>query len=65
MILRACSIPLASRATSPGKEVFANCHAWSFLGLASRIPPLGSMFNFDANVKQPHVTKVKTTSVEG
>ncbi len=38
------------------------CDAWSFSGLTSKIPPLGSMLNFDAK-KRPRVTNVKTASL--
>ncbi len=44
-----------------GEGVFTLSDARSFSGLTSKIPPLGSMLNFDADVKKrPRVTYVIT-----
>ena len=56
--------------TSPGDShpegVFTLGDAQSFCGLTSKIPPLGSILNFDADVKKrAHVTQVKTASDVG
>ncbi len=46
-----------------GQGFFTWGDARSFSGLTSKIPPLGSMLNFDADVKKrPRVTNVKTAS---
>ncbi len=43
------------------EAVFTLGDARSFSGLTSKIPPLGSMLNFDADVKKPpRVAYVKT-----
>ncbi len=68
-VLRRRSRPLASamtqRVTHPActglQGVFTSDDARSFPELTSKIPPLGSMLNFDADDKErPRVTNVKT-----
>ncbi len=49
---------------SQGQGVFTLGDTWSFSGLTSKIPPQGSMLNFDADVNKnrPRVTNVKKPS---
>ncbi len=45
-------------------RLFTLGDALSFLELTSKIPPLGSMLNFDADVKtRPHVTQCENSFV--
>ena len=61
--LRARSpVPCGRDSASTPEGVSTSSDARSFFGLTSKIPPLDSMLNFDADVKKirPRVTNVKT-----
>ncbi len=60
---RSCSARAAPRSLRMRHALCASKDAVSFWGLASKIPPLGSTLNFDADVKKrPRVTNVKNAT---